>query len=186
MRKTARLDAKFCLCYLQEALANGHDASPEGDAAPAVNGHKEEVNGVKEELVNGVNGHHEEVNGVKEELTNGHKEEVNGVEEAAVNGVKDAESTPASPSEEVKVNGDAEHVNGEANGDATEEEVKKDKKDKSKKKKKWSFRSISFSKKDKSKPTREEKSEEIAEVSVLSLAGQGGFTLFWQCGGRPL
>ncbi|KAJ1519700.1 hypothetical protein ONE63_004961 [Megalurothrips usitatus] len=114
-----------------------------------MNGHKEELtNGHKEELTNGH----------KEELTNGHKED---------EAVEDA-STPASPlSEEAKVNGDGEHVNGEANGEELKEEDAK-KKDKSKKKKKWSFRSISFSKKDKSKPTREDKSGEIAEVSVPS------------------
>jgi hypothetical protein len=48
--------------------------------------------------------------------------------------------------------------------------TKKEKKDKVKKK--WSFRSISFSKKDKSKPPREDKNgdvtkEEVAEVSVV-------------------
>ena len=51
-----------------------------------------------------------------------------------------------------------------------EEDKKKEKKEKVKKK--WSFRSISFSKKDKSKPSREDRNggiskEEVAEVSVM-------------------
>lgn len=152
---------------LQEVLTNGHDASPEDQGK--VNGVKEAVNGVKEELVNGVK---EAVNGVKEELVNGVKEAVNGVKEELTNGeAKEGESTPASlasPSEEVKMNGE-EHVNGEANEEEVKEEDQKAKKDAKKKKKKWSFRSISFSKKDKSKPHREEKSAEpVPEVSLIA------------------
>ena len=58
-------------------------------------------------------------------------------------------------------------VTEETNGDKAKKEEKK----KDKVKKKWSFRSISFSKKDKSKPPREEKNgdvtkEEVPEVST--------------------
>jgi hypothetical protein len=89
--------------------------------------------------------------------------------------------------EEVIQNGSEQIVEGEietaaltpeAEGTITEVKEKEDnkaKKDKKEKvKKKWSFRSISFSRKDKSKPQREDKNgdvtkEEVAEVSVNVL-----------------
>jgi len=57
-------------------------------------------------------------------------------------------------------------------GEKEKEEDSKKKEKKEKVKKKWSFRSISFSKKDKSKPSREDRNggiskEEVAEVSVM-------------------
>lgn len=64
----------------------------------------------------------------------------------------------------------------EAESTITEEKEKEDNKTKKEKKekvkKKWSFRSISFSRKDKSKPQREDKNgditkEEVVEVSVM-------------------
>jgi hypothetical protein len=91
--------------------------------------------------------------------------------------------------EEVIQNGSEQIVDGEietaaqtpeAEATITDEKEKekedsKTKKEKKEKvKKKWSFRSISFSRKDKSKPQREDKNgdvtkEEVAEVSVTVL-----------------
>ena len=64
------------------------------------------------------------------------------------------------------------------------EEDSKKKEKKEKVKKKWSFRSISFSKKDKSKPQREDRNggitkEGVAEVSVMLCIFL--LQMFWTC-----
>nr|CAD7462191.1 unnamed protein product [Timema tahoe] len=70
------------------------------------------------------------------------------IEEVSLPKSPEADTTLA---EEIKSTGDEKEVEKEG-----EKSVKKEKEKKDKVKKKWSFRSISFSKKDKSKPARDE------------------------------
>ena len=69
-------------------------------------------------------------------------------------------------------------VTEEANG---ESKAKKEEKKKDKVKKKWSFRSISFSKKDKSKPPREEKNGDVTKEEVPEVSTQNLLRLFNFC-----
>jgi hypothetical protein len=95
-------------------------------------------------------------------------------EEAIHNGseqVADGEIEPAARTPE------AESVTTEEKEKEKEEDNKTKKEKKEKVKKKWSFRSISFSKKDKSKLPREDKNgdvtkEEVAEVSFVCAFSQ--------------
>lgn len=117
------------------------------------------------------------------------------------NGVSDSES-PKTPEADVSLSASkseptnevgspvAESTPEPAEGEKTTEESgeSKDsaKKAKEKKKKKWSFRSISFSKKDKSKPTKDaEKNGEVKdiveEVSTIKIETMLG-TYFHFCG----
>lgn len=97
---------------------------------------------------------------------------------ASTNGVPDPEAAQPSGENESgagDTQGAAEAATTETPAEPTTEpaadpvtETKKDKKEKSKKK--WSFRSISFSKKDKSKPNQAEKSDNtelLEEVRFL-------------------
>lgn len=111
----------------------------------------------------------------------GHIDEGEGDAKPAANGAPTLSSTDIE--EEVIQNGSEQIVDGEietaaqtpeAESTITEEKDKEDNKTKKEKKekvkKKWSFRSISFSRKDKSKPQREDKNgditkEEVAEVN---------------------
>ncbi|PSN36444.1 hypothetical protein C0J52_16299 [Blattella germanica] len=138
----------------QQALDGklGHIEEGTGDSKPAANGapHTAETQ---------VSGHLEQ----KSKLSNSADEVIHNGSEPVVDGEVETAQTP-----------DAETVIAEEK-DKNEEENNKVKKEKKEKvKKKWSFRSISFSKKDKSKPPREDKNgdvtkEEVAEVSILKF-----------------
>lgn len=85
--------------------------------------------------------------------------------------IKDEEKTEAVAPEVPETNGDLDTTVDDSAKSPTDETEKKEEK-KRKKKKSWSFRSISFSKKDKSKPTIKEnsttdvKTETVPEVSA--------------------
>lgn len=111
----------------------------------------------------------------------GHIEEGEGESKPAANGAPTVSATDIQ--EEVVQNGSEQIADGEIEtaaqaseaettitGEKEKEEDSKKKEKKEKVKKKWSFRSISFSRKDKSKPSREDRNggiskEEVAEVS---------------------
>jgi len=111
----------------------------------------------------------------------GHIEEGEGESKPAANGAPTVSATDIQ--EEVVQNGSEQIADGEIEtaaqaseaettitGEKEKEEDSKKKEKKEKVKKKWSFRSISFSKKDKSKPSREDRNggiskDEVAEVN---------------------
>lgn len=87
-------------------------------------------------------------------------------EEVKENGLSETEEAAKTPETEKNAAAGDQAETAEAQEEVKAEEGKDEKKNKEKgKKKKWSFRSISFSKKDKSKPGKEaEKNGEIKET----------------------
>uniref|UniRef100_A0A6P7GAY2 A-kinase anchor protein 200-like n=1 Tax=Diabrotica virgifera virgifera TaxID=50390 RepID=A0A6P7GAY2_DIAVI len=85
------------------------------------------------------------------------------VVEVKENGVSESEDAKTPESESENVNESEKSIENTEN---KTEETAEAKKQKEKKKKKWSFRSISFSKKDKSKPSKDsEKNGDVKEVA---------------------
>lgn len=85
-------------------------------------------------------------------------------------GAESAESTATSPTTAEAETPATPDQKEEAKDDKTKSEEKSDKKKKEKSKKKWSFRSISFSRKDKTKPSMsrdESKSNDLAKEAPV-------------------